>query len=68
MNSSSSSARSAKRGLSDRNRLVRPCTALGLERHVAVGIEISVEVAAGFDPVEHLDAADLDHPVAADRI
>ena len=40
----------------------------GLERHVAVGIEISVEVAAGLDPVEHLDAADLDHPVAAGRI
>jgi hypothetical protein len=27
-----------------------------------------VEVAAGFDPVENLDATDLDHPIAAGRI
>ena len=41
---------------------------LGLERHVAFGIEIGVEMAAGLDAVEDLDAADLDHPVAAGRV
>ena len=45
-----------------------PCTIFGFERHVALGIEISVEVAAGLDPVEDLDAADLDHAVAAGRV
>ena len=41
---------------------------LGFERHVALGIEIAVEMPAGFDAVEDLDAADLDHAVAADRV
>jgi hypothetical protein len=41
---------------------------LGLGRHRAVGIEVSVEMAAGLDAVEHLDATDLDHAVAAGRI
>ena len=41
---------------------------LRLERHVALGMEISVEMASGLDPVEHFDAADLDHAVAAARI
>ena len=40
---------------------------LGLARHRPAGIEIGVEGAAGLDPVEQLDAADLDHPVAAGR-
>ena len=41
---------------------------LRFERHVALGIEVGVEMAAGFDAVDDLDAADLDHPVAAGRI
>ena len=68
MNSSSSSACSAKRGLSDRKMVGQAVDRLGLERHVALGIEISVEVAAGLDAVEDLDAADLDHAVAAGRV
>ena len=68
MKSSSSSAVSRERGLSDRKMVGQAVDRLGLERHVALGIEISVEVAAGLDPVEHLDAADLDHAVAAGRI
>src|SRR4051794_5696209 len=39
-----------------------------LARHRSLGVEVSVEMAAGLDPVEHFDAADLDHPVAAGRI
>ena len=42
-----------------------PVDGLGIARHLALGIEVSVEVAAGFDAVEDLDAADLDHAVAA---
>ena len=68
MNSSSSSARSAKRGLSDRKIVGQPVDRFGLARHRPLGIEISVEVAAGLDPVEDLDAADLDHAVAAGRV
>lgn len=41
---------------------------LGFEGHITVRIEISVEVSAGFDPIDDLDAANLDHPVAADGI
>ena len=41
---------------------------LGLERHVAIGIEIGVEMPAGFDAIEYLNAADLDHAVAAGGI
>ena len=41
---------------------------LGLARHRPLGIEISVEVAASLDAVEDLDAADLDHAVAAGRV
>ena len=37
----------------------------GFAWHRPFGIEVSVEVAAGLDPVEHFDTADLDHPVAA---
>src|SRR6185437_8437948 len=36
-----------------------------LERHVALGEKISMEMAAGFDAVEHLDTADFDHSVTA---
>ena len=46
----------------------QPVDRFGLARHLAIGIEISVEVAAGLDAVEDLDAADLDHAVAAGRI
>src|SRR5438067_4847078 len=41
---------------------------LGIARHVTLRIEIGMKVPAGLDPVEHLDAADLDHAVAAERI
>ena len=58
---------SANSGLSDRKRVGQPVHRLGLERHVAAGIEIAMEVAAGLDPVENLDAADLDHAVAGMR-
>ena len=68
MKSSSSSTFSEKRGLSERKRLREPVHCLGLEGHVALGIEISMEVAAGLDAVEDLDAADLDHAVAAQRV
>ena len=40
---------------------------LGLARHRPAGIEIGVEGAPGLDPVDQLDAADLDHPVAVLR-
>ena len=40
---------------------------LGLERNGTFGIEIAVEVAPGFDAVDHLDAADFDHSVAGIR-
>src|SRR5690606_4992722 len=41
---------------------------LGRERHRALGIEIGMKGAAGGHPVDQLDAADLDHPVAALRV
>jgi hypothetical protein len=34
-----------------------------LGRHVALGIEIAVEGLAGWNPVDQLDAADLDQPM-----
>ena len=39
-----------------------------LEGHVAIGIEISMEMPAGFDAVINLNTADLDHAVAAQRV
>ena len=45
-----------------------PVYFLRLERHVAFGIEIGVEMPAGLDAVKNFDAADLNHPVAAGRI
>ncbi len=51
--------------MSDRKVLGQPMHHLRFERHVALGKEISVEVATGLDAVEHLDATDLDHSVAA---
>ena len=65
MNSSNSSTLSAKRGLSDRNMLLSPWTASASLGIGAVGIEIAMEMAPGLDPPDHLDAADLDHAVAA---
>jgi len=41
---------------------------LGLERHFPFRVEICVEVPTGFDPVDDLDTADLDHSVAAERV
>jgi hypothetical protein len=61
-------AGSWKLGLSDRKMSESPCTASAPGRHRAAGIEISVEGAAGLDTVEKLDAADLDHAVAGERI
>ena len=54
-------------GLSERNASDRPCTASASAGIDALGIEIGVEGAAGLHPVDHLDAADLDQPVAALR-
>ena len=68
MKSSNSSALLGKARLVRQEQVGQAVDRLGLERHVAFGIEIGVEVAAGLDPVEDLDAADLDHPVAAGRI
>ncbi len=39
-----------------------------LRRHAALRIEISVERLAGGDAVDQLDAADLDQPMAVQRI
>ena len=39
-----------------------------LGRHVALGIDVAVEHAAGRDVVEQLDRADLDHPMAVGRL
>ena len=39
------------------------CTRFGVARHLALGIEIGMEMPAGFDTVEHLHTADLDHAV-----
>src|SRR5207302_9454339 len=41
---------------------------LGLGGHLSLWIEISVEVPAGLDPVEHLHAADFDHAVATEPV
>ena len=46
-------------------RIGQPVDLLGGERHRPLGIEIGVEGAPGGHAVDHLDAADLDHPVAA---
>ena len=40
----------------------------GLRRNVALGVEIAVEGLSGRDAVEKLDAADLDQPVAPQRV
>lgn len=46
----------------------KPVYFLRLERHVAFGIEIGVEMPASLDAIKNFDAADLNHPVAACRI
>ena len=68
MKSSSSSTCSEKQRLVRQEDVGEAVHRFGLERHVAFGIEISVEVAAGLDAIEDLDAADLDHAVAAGRV
>src|SRR3954447_3470109 len=45
-----------------------PMHRFGVARHLAIGIEIGMEMPAGLHAIEHLDAADLNHPVAAGRI
>ena len=39
-----------------------------LKGHVAIWIEVGVEMTAGLDSIVDLDAPDLDHPVAASRV
>src|SRR5690242_7106510 len=41
---------------------------LGLERHIALGVKISVKVTAGLDAVDDLDATNLDDAIAAARV
>ena len=40
----------------------------GIDGHRPAGIDVAVELAAGRDMIEELDAADFDHTVAAARI
>src|SRR5215475_14958271 len=40
----------------------------GFRRHVAVRVEIAVEHAASRKPIHQLDAADLDHAMALQRV
>jgi hypothetical protein len=46
----------------------KPVDRFGGGRHVAIGIEIAVKSFTGRHPVDHLDAADFDQPVATARI
>ena len=67
MKARNSSTMSANSGLSVRNRR-EPVHLEGLVRHVALRIEVAVKHLAGRHAVEQLDAADLDQPIAAQRI
>src|SRR5947209_16889117 len=40
----------------------------GFRRHLALGIEVAVKGLAGWHAIEDLDAADLDQPVAPQRV
>ena len=40
----------------------------GFRRHVALGIEMPMKGLAGRHPVQNLDAADFNQPVAAQRV
>ena len=68
MKSRKPSATSAKRGLSRRNSVGQAVHRDRALRHVALGIDVDVEGAAGRQVVHQLDAADLDQPVAAQRV
>ena len=46
----------------------QPMNGEGLRRHVALRIEVGVERRPGRNPVEQLDAADLDQAVALARV
>ena len=46
----------------------QPVNGEGLGRHLALRVEIAVEGRAGRNPVEQLDAADLDQAVTLDGI
>ena len=46
----------------------KPVHGESLGRHVALGIDVPVKYLAGRHAIEYLDAADLDQPVAAQRI
>ena len=59
---------SLNKGLSDRKAIDRPCTISASNGMSRLGVEIGVEVPPGLDPVDHLDAADLHHAIAAARI
>ena len=62
-NSSNSSATWAKSGLSARNSRGQPMHALGFDGHVAFGIEIELQRAAGGEMIHQLDTADFDDAV-----
>src|SRR5689334_1928335 len=55
-------------GLVGQEQVGEPVHFLRLERHVPLGVEVAMEVAAGFDAVEHLDATDFDDAVPAHRV
>ena len=55
-------------GLSARNSARQAMHLERLARHVALGIDVAMERLAGRHAVEDLDAADLDKPIAAQRI
>ena len=55
-------------GLVRQEQVAETVDLLRLERHVALGVEVSVEMPPRLDAVEDLHAADLDHPVAAGRV
>ena len=59
--------RVAKHRLVGQEIIAEPVDRLGLARHRPLRVEIRMIAAPGLDPVDHLDAADLDHPVAARR-
>ena len=46
----------------------QPVHGKGFRRHVALGIDVAVKGLPGRHPVEDFDAADLDQPIAAQRV
>ena len=68
MKSRNSSTTSVNSGLLARNSARQPVHGKGFRRHVALGIDVAVKGLPGRHAVEDLDAADLDQPIAAQRI